>query len=936
MATTEILGAPAKAVEERVLGLVGALIAELGPLPAHRSPGMDDFLDRDLGIGSLERVELLLRLEEAFGVRLADAVMAEAETPRDLARAVVSAAPAVPERIHEALPPLAAAARVPASAATLVDVLRRHAERDPARVHIFLREESDSEQPITYGGLLERADRVAAGLAEHGIARGQSVGLMLRTEAAFFEAFFGTLLAGGVPVPIYPPFRMDRIEEYARRQAGILRNAQVRLLITFAGVERLGRLLRGRVPTLGEVTSVERLAASGARPPALSLGGGSPALIQYTSGSTGEPKGVLLSHANILANIRAIGEALAIRPDDVAVSWLPLYHDMGLIGSWLGSLYFGIPIAILSPLAFLSRPARWLRTVHAHRGTLSPAPNFAFDLCVRKVRDAEIEGLDLGSWRLALNGSEPVSPETIERFTRRFAAYGFTPEAMCPVYGLAESSVGLTASPPGRPPRVDRVAREPFQQRGQALPATPAEPHPLCFVSCGRPLPGHQVRIVDAAGRPLPERSEGRIEFSGPSVTAGYFRNPEATRAVRRDGWMDAGDLGYLSDGELFVTGRVKDIVIKAGRNLYPQEVEEVVGDIPGIRKGCVAAFGIPDATLGTERLVVVAESREAGPETRERIERDVMDRVMAVLGIPPDAVLLAPPGTVLKTSSGKVRRSAMREAYLGGTLGRARPSARAQWTRLVLEGLRATVRRAAARSAALLYAAYVGGLLVLTWPLLWLSLIAFPSGRPAHGLARLWCQVILALAGCPIRVEGLEHLRGVGPAVLVANHSSYLDAVALLAGLPGDFRFVAKRELLRAPVIGTVIRKGGHLTVNRTDLARSLEDADRASAALRGGVSLLVFPEGTFVRAPGLLPFKLGAFKAASESGCPVIPVTIRGTREILPADTWLPRQGPITLAIGAPIAPEGDGWPALVRLRDCSRETIARRLGEEPLSAS
>ena len=294
------------------------------------------------------------------------------------------------------------------------------------------------------------------------------------------------------------------------------------------------------------------------------------------------------------------------------------------------------------------------------------------------------------------------------------------------------------------------------------------------------------------------------------------------------------------------------------------------MGDIPGIRKGCVAAFGIPDATLGTERLVVVAESREAGPETRERIERDVMDRVTAVLGIPPDAVLLATPGTVLKTSSGKVRRSAIREAYLGGTLGRARPSARAQWARLVLEGLRATVRRAAARSAALLYATYVGGLLALTWPLLWLSLIAFPSGRPAYGLARLWCQVILALAGCPIRVEGLEHLRGVGPAVLVANHSSYLDAVALLAGLPGDFRFVAKRELLRAPVIGTVIRKGGHLTVNRTDLARSLEDADRASAALRGGASLLVFPEGTFVRAPGLLPFKLGAFKAASRAAAP------------------------------------------------------------------
>lgn len=229
-----------------------------------------------------------------------------------------------------------------------------------------------------------------------------------------------------------------------------------------------------------------------------------------------------------------------------------------------------------------------------------------------------------------------------------------------------------------------------------------------------------------------------------------------------------------------------------------------------------------------------------------------------------------------------------------------------------------------------------MGGLLALTGPLLWLLLILVPRGRPAHGLSRLWCQLILALAGCPVRVEGLGHLGGARPAVLVANHSSYLDVVALLAGLPGEFRFVAKRELLRSPVIGTVLRKAGHLTVNRTDLARSLEDAERASLALRGGLSLLVFPEGTSLRPPGLLPFRLGAFKAAAETGCPVIPIAIRGTREILPADRSLPRRGAITIAVGAPIPAEGSGWPALVHLRDRARETIARRLGEGPASPS
>ena len=260
----------------------------------------------------------------------------------------------------------------------------------------------------------------AGALRERGVAPGDRVAMMLRTEEAFFDAFFGVLLAGGVPVPVYPPFRRDLIEDYARRQVGILENAEARAIITFPEAVRVAALLRSRVRSLRHVMTAA--SPAGARPiPPPQPRGEDAALIQYTSGSTGAPKGVLLSHANLLANIRAIGEAIQIRPDDVAVSWLPLYHDMGLIGSWLGALYFGIPIAILSPLAFLSRPARWLRAIHAHRGTISAAPNFAFDLCARRIADEELRGLDLSSWRLALNGSEPVSPETIERFTRRFA-----------------------------------------------------------------------------------------------------------------------------------------------------------------------------------------------------------------------------------------------------------------------------------------------------------------------------------------------------------------------------------------------------------------------------------------------------------------------------------------------------------------------------------
>ena len=402
-----------------------------------------------------------------------------------------------------------------------------------------------------------------------------------------------------------------------------------------------------------------------------------------------------------------------------------------------------------------------------------------------------------------------------------------------------------------------------------------------------------------------------------------------ATREALQDGWMDSGDLGYRADRELFITGRRKDLVKKAGRNLYPQEVEEIVGAIPGIRKGCVAAFGVPDPAIGTERLVVIAESREIERSARHRLKMAVMDGVVAALGLPPDLVVIAEPRSVLKTSSGKIRRSATREAYLAGTLERRR-STRAQWLRLLASDLRARAGRAGARAKEILVALCVASLLIPALPMLWLALLMTTSNRAAERVVRLWCQAILALSGCTVRTEGREHLAGTAPAVLAANHSSYLDVVVLLATLPAGIRFVAKRELLRTPFVSTVIRKSGHLTVERGQASQSVADAERITSALRGGSSVLVFPEGTFVESPGILPLRLGAFKSAVETGRPVVPIAIRGTREILAADRWLPRPGPVTVAIGPPLAPDGQDWPAMVRLRDRTRAEIARRTGE------
>jgi 1-acyl-sn-glycerol-3-phosphate acyltransferase len=912
-------------VERGVLDVVSALAAELGTLPAHSPAALDDHLERDLGLGSLERVELAQRLEQAFARRLGDAVLAEAERCRDLVTAVAIAggeAEAEPAAIAAPAAP-ATGARAPRQARTLTEVLAWHADATPDRVHIVLRRDTGEEAPITYGDLAAGAGAVAAALRERGVAAGDPVAIMLRTEPAFFPVFLGTLLLGAVPVPMYPPFRPGHLEDYAHRQAGILRNAGARLLVTFAAAARVGRLLQRRVPALESIVTADELAGAPAdgRPP-----GGGPdavALIQYTSGSTGDPKGVVLTHANLLANIRALGQALAVRPDDVCVSWLPLYHDMGLIGSWLGALYHGIPIVLMSPLAFLARPARWLRALSRHRGTISAAPNFAYDLCVKRVTDADMAGVDLSAWRLALNGSEAVTAETIARFTARFAPSGFRAAAMTPVYGLAEGSVGLTAPPPGRGPRIDAISREAFERDRHAVPAPPDEPSPLRFVSCGRPLPAHDVRIVDGAGRPAPERVEGHVEFRGPSMTAGYHRNAAQTRRVMREGWMDSGDLGYLAGGELHVTGRAKDIIIKAGRNLYPQEIEDVAGGVPGVRRGCVAAFGVPDRGAGTERLVVVAETRAREAAAREAMRAAIVERVVDAVGVPPDTVVIRAPGAVLKTPSGKIRRTATRDAYLADPRGRARPSRR-PWVRLAAAETRLALGAAATAAAGAAFALWTGLVLAFLLPPLWVAVRLARRPRTVHEVARRWCRAVLGLTGCGPIVHDLHHLPH-RPAVLVANHASYLDVVGLLAALPAGLRFVAKRELLAWPIVGTILKKARHLTVDRTDLARGVADAATVTAAVREGSPVCVFPEGTFVRRPGLLPFRLGAFKAAVEAGCPVVPIAIHGTRDVLPADSWWPRRARIEVRVLPPLAVTGEGWREIVRLRDATRAAIA-----------
>jgi fatty-acyl-CoA synthase len=501
------------------------------------------------------------------------------------------------------------------------------------------------------------AQHLAAALQDRGVGPGTHVGLLGPTTSTLVETISAVWAAGATLVVLPLPMRLASIEAFVAQTRDRLRAADIALLVIDTDLAPFIQAEPGDPPM---VTTDELVAAASTAAPfrPVTVDPDSLAVIQFTSGSTADPKGVMLPHRTVCANLDAIAEAATLSPDDVMVSWLPLYHDMGLVGFLMLPSTTGIDLVLGAPQDFLAKPLRWMEWIHRHRGTATAGPNFAWILATRALERSD--PLDLSCLRIALNGAEPVDPASVEAFVATAARHGLHPGAVFPAFGMAEVVIGGAFPAPMAGMQVDEVDGALLDTEHVAVP----RPGGRRLVRLGRAVPGLEFRITDpATGEVRAGREVGELEIRGSSVTPGYYGRPDLAAVLFQDGWFRTGDLGYLVDGELVLCGRIKDVIIIGGRNLHPQDIERAVGAVDGVRAGNVVAFGVPGRG-GKEGVVVVAETRETD---HDALRHAVTRRVTATLGVPPKDVVFLAPGSLPKTSSGKLQRSATKAEYLDG-----------------------------------------------------------------------------------------------------------------------------------------------------------------------------------------------------------------------------------------------------------------------------
>jgi len=551
--------------------------------------------------------------------------------------------------------------------ATFVDALARLPAGE-ARGFRFIGSDG-TERYFSYDSMRVEANRRAALLAGAGLGKGDRVALVIAEGHEFVLSFLGAVIAGAVPVPIFPRATFKAAGDYVDTVAHIAEASGARLLLTMESSLSLVEPVKPRVPSLERIATTEGLFAGDAALPSFTpptLDGDDLCFLQFTSGSTSRPKGVMVSHRNLIANATSFlgPHGLDRNEHDIGVSWLPLFHDMGLIGFILGPLIVDIPVVILPTATFARGPRIWLETISRVRGTITYAPNFAYALAAKRLKSKDVEALDLSCLRVAGCGAEPIQADTLRKFAEALAPAGFRETALLPSYGMAESTLAITFHPLGSPIVIDSVDAESLRA-GQATPSEASDATPL--VSCGLPFPEHDLAIVDTDGKLLPARRVGEIWSRGPSVSPGYYQNPEATQATfDSDGWLRTGDLGYVADGNLYICGRIKDLIIVRGANFYPQDIEWAVGELEGVRRDNVVAFSV--AIDGEERLILAAE---CGSRDADAVRARVMARVNEGFGLAPHEVVAVSVGSLPKTSSGKIQRHKARDLYLSGQLDR-------------------------------------------------------------------------------------------------------------------------------------------------------------------------------------------------------------------------------------------------------------------------
>ncbi len=572
---------------------------------------------------------------------------------------------------------------------TIAEAIEDAAKADPTRGFRFVPEDGlapgASEASFSFVAIERASARYGGALQALGLKKGDRVALILPTNEDFVLCFFGAIRAGLVPVPIYPPLGLANLQAYLDNTRHIVAKSGARILVTPSKIKRLLGTVQAACPSLEEVVAVEGIRESLEPLKPEKIGMDDVCFLQFTSGSTSRPKGVTLTHANLAANIKCImHDGLKVRADDVGVSWLPLYHDMGLIGFVLAPMMHKIPVVYLPPLLFLKRPVTWLQTFTRHKGTIAYAPNFAYALCQKRIREKDLEGIDLSTWRVAGCGAEPIRPETLENFAAMMKPVGFKAEALLPSYGMAESSLAVAFQHLGGGVEAINVDGEELWGDNFARHIAADDERAVRLVSCGRAFPDHKIEIFhpdDALSEtPLSAGRVGEIRIAGPSVMRGYWEDVERTTGAFAGPFLKTGDLGFLDDGRLFICGRSKEVIIVNGRNYYPQDMEWEAAKVAGVRKGNVVAFGAraPNGQdSDRERVIVAFEMQSDVGNEAERAARSqelvqgVRKAVQEGMSLTVDDAVALPPGALPKTSSGKLQRTKTRELYEAGELAK-------------------------------------------------------------------------------------------------------------------------------------------------------------------------------------------------------------------------------------------------------------------------